>query len=375
MALNCSVPQRHPRASKRRPPPVRSWRFTAQAGRSGAPRDTVSLARNGYECNVIGFRSVRMVAEAAAAIPLVLSEAETRMTAHPVLRLLARPNPAQDGRSFLESLYGHLQLAGNAYVEAASPDGLGLARELHVLRPDRISVVPGTDGWPEAYDYAVGRKTHRFDNSAEWKPILHLKAFHPLDDHYGMSPLAAAAASVDVHNAAARWSKALLDNAARPSGAIVFKGADGGSLTEEQYRRLLTEIEDNHQAPATPGGRCCSRAGSTGGRWAIRPRTWSSSRPRTPPPATSRWPSACRRCCWPARRQHLFELSGGQPRLLSPDRGAAGPQDRERAGGLDLGPHRRRDRARARPRRGAGPRARARGALAPGHPGELPRRR
>ncbi|MEM8790796.1 MAG: phage portal protein [Pseudomonadota bacterium] len=218
-----------------------------------SPRDTVSLTRTGYEQNVIGFRSVRMVAEAAGAVPLVLSEEGARMVDHPVLSLIACPNPGQDGRTFFETIYGNLQLSGNAYLEAASFDALGLARELHVLRPDRMHVVPGSDGWPVAYEYRVGQSKHRWEMSEESRPILHLKAFHPLDDHYGMSPLEAAAASVDVHNSASRWSKALLDNAARPSGAIVFGGKDGETMTEEQYQRLAREIEDNHQGARNAG--------------------------------------------------------------------------------------------------------------------------
>ena len=218
-----------------------------------SPRDQVSLARNGYERNVIGFRCVRMVAEAAAAIPLTLVEFGQRMQEHPVLHLLARPNPGQDGRSFLESVYGYLQLAGNAYVEGATRDALGWPRELHALRPDRMRVVPGPDGWPMAYDYVVGASKHRWAMEGDDKPILHLRAFHPLDDHYGMSPLEAAASAVDIHNAAARWAKALLDNAARPSGAIVFSGKDGASLPEDQYQRLLREIEENHAGARNAG--------------------------------------------------------------------------------------------------------------------------
>jgi HK97 family phage portal protein len=216
-------------------------------------RDQVSLAQNGYERNVIGFRAVRMVAEAAAAIPLTLCDCGDRMKDHPALHLLARPNPGQDGRSFLETVYGHLQLAGNAYVEAAARDALGLPRELHALRPDRMRVVPGPDGWPMAYDYVVGAAKHRWSMEGEAKPILHLKAFHPLNDHYGMSPLEAAAASVDIHNAAAAWAKALLDNAARPSGAIVFAGKDGASLPEDAYQRLVREIEENHAGARNAG--------------------------------------------------------------------------------------------------------------------------
>ncbi len=219
-----------------------------------SPRDQVSLARIGYEQNVIGFRAVRMVAEASAAIPLVLTEGGTPMREHPVLRLLDRPSPAQDGRSFLEAVFGHLQLSGNAYLEGAAHDATGMPRELHALRPDRMRVVPGPDGWPMAYEYVVANARHRWDMTGEVRPILHLKAFHPLDDHYGLSPLAAAAASVDVHNAAAKWSKALLDNAARPSGAIVFQGRDGSStMTEEQYDRLTREIEDNHVGARNAG--------------------------------------------------------------------------------------------------------------------------
>jgi HK97 family phage portal protein len=217
------------------------------------PLDTVSLTRTGYGGNVVGFRCVRMIAEAAAALPLRFTEGGAALTEHPLMALLERPNPGQDGASLLEASYGFLQLAGDAYLEAATgPDGR--PSELHALRPDRVRVIPGRDGWPEGYEYRVGAKAHRFDMTGEAPPILHLRSFHPLDDHYGMSPMQAAAASVDLHNAASRWTKALLDNAARPSGAVVYSGVDGrGTLTDEQYRRLVEELESNHQGARNAG--------------------------------------------------------------------------------------------------------------------------
>jgi HK97 family phage portal protein len=218
-----------------------------------SPRDQVSLARNGYQNNVIGFRAVRMVAEAAAAVPLTVLDGGARAVDHPLARLLARPNPGTDGRTFLEGVYGHLQLSGNAYVEGAGHDNRGWPRELHALRPDRMRVVPGPDGWPMAYEYTVGSAKHRWSMEGDVRPILHLRAFHPLDDHYGMSPLEAAAGAVDTHNAAAAWAKALLDNAARPSGAIVFGAKDGAVMTEEQYQRILREVEENHAGVRNAG--------------------------------------------------------------------------------------------------------------------------
>ncbi|MEM7270625.1 MAG: phage portal protein [Pseudomonadota bacterium] len=215
-------------------------------------RDTASLTRAGYVGNAIGFRCVRMIAEASAAVPLVLAEGGRVLAEHPVLTLLARPNQGQDGAGLLEALYGHLQLSGDAYLEAAGLDGRAAPSELHVLRPDRMRVVPGKDGWPAAYEYKVGARAHRFDMTGEAQPILHLRAFHPSDDHYGLPPLEAAAAAVDIHNSAGKWSKALLDNAARPSGAIVYSG-EGEDLSDEQYRRLSEELASSHQGAQNAG--------------------------------------------------------------------------------------------------------------------------
>ena len=231
--------------------PVIAYHGTGRVAWS--PRDTVSLTRIGFQGNPIGFRVVKLIAEAAAALPLVLQDCERRYETHPVLDLIRRPNAAQGRAELFEAVYGQLLLSGNAYLEAV-PGGARVPGELHVLRSDRMSLVPGADGWPVAYDYTVGNRKHRFDLNGDVSPICHIKSFHPQDDHYGFSPLQAAATAIDVHTSASRWSKALLDNAARPSGAIVYKGADGHSqLTPDQYDRLVTEMETHHQGARNAG--------------------------------------------------------------------------------------------------------------------------
>jgi len=218
-----------------------------------SPRDAASLIRSGFMGNPIGFRAVRLISEAAAALPLVLQDSERRHSQHPLLTLIGRPNGAQGRAEFLEALYGYLLLTGNGYVEAVPGTGL-LPGELHVLRSDRMSLVPGADGWPVAYDYTVGGRKHRFHVSEEFSPICQIKSFHPQDDHYGLSPMQAAAVAVDVHGSASAWSKGLLDNAARPSGAIVYQGSDGqAQLSNEQYDRLITEMEMYHQGARNAG--------------------------------------------------------------------------------------------------------------------------
>jgi HK97 family phage portal protein len=218
-----------------------------------SPRDVGSLSRTGFMGNPVGFRAVRLIAEAAAALPVVVQDAARRYEVHPLAALLARPNGSQGRAELLEAVYGQLLLSGNAYLEAVPGVG-ALPAEVHVLRSDRMAVVPGADGWPVAFDYTVGGRTHRFDMTAGVAPICHIRSFHPQDDHYGFSPLQAAAVAIDVHNSASAWSKALLDNAARPSGAIVYRGADGQSmLSADQYDRLVSEMESHHQGARNAG--------------------------------------------------------------------------------------------------------------------------
>jgi len=217
------------------------------------PRNYEAFSKEGFAENAIGFRCVKMIAEAAASVKWQVVENGEMLAAHPVLTLLSSPNPAESGRTLLENFYSYLQISGNGYLEAAV---LGSeVRELHVLRPDRMKVIPGSSGWPEAYEYGVNGSTVRFNQQDEpIAPILHVKMFNPLDDHYGMSPFEAAAKGIDIHNAAGAWNKALLDNAARPSGALVYdnKGGDA-NLTQEQFDRLKQELEATFQGASNAG--------------------------------------------------------------------------------------------------------------------------
>jgi len=226
--------------------------FHSQGVPVWTPRDYGSLAREGFAKNAVVYRCVRMIAEAAASVPLMLFEEGQALDTHPLLSLIAGPNATQCAPDLFEAWYGYLLVSGNAYMEAVSVSGV--VRELHVLRPDRMKVIPGPDGWPEAYEYTASGQSVRFPQDVERgvRPILHMALFHPDNDHYGMSPLEAAATAIDIHNAAGGWNKALLDNSARPSGALVYTAKDG-ALTGEQYERLKSELESGYQGMSNAG--------------------------------------------------------------------------------------------------------------------------
>jgi HK97 family phage portal protein len=239
------------------PPEAKSSRTARLLAISGGraswtARDYAGLAREGYLGNAVVHRAVRLIAENAAACSFLVFDGAQEREGHPLQKLLTRPNPRQDGGVFFEMLYAHLLLAGNAYVEGVALDNA--VRELYALRPDRMRIAPGSDGWAEAYEYSVAGRSVRFDQLASVvPPILHLTFFHPLDDHYGLAPIEAAATALDTHNAAARWNKALLDNAARPSGALVYAGPENTVLNDAQFERLKRELEVHYQGAINAG--------------------------------------------------------------------------------------------------------------------------
>src|SRR5437868_2282604 len=64
------------------------------------PRDYAGLAREGYLANAIVHRSVRLIAENAAACQFLVFEGAAERDGHPLAQLLSRPNPRQDGAVF-----------------------------------------------------------------------------------------------------------------------------------------------------------------------------------------------------------------------------------------------------------------------------------
>ena len=223
-------------------------------------RDYEKLGREGYQQNPVVARAVELVAQGVASLTIELHQGRGRRARviedHPVLALLARPNPDQDGQALIAGLVSHLMIAGNGYLERTG-DGSLDRTELYALRPDRIRVVPGGDGWAEAYEYRVGGMIRRFDVDVARgrRPLLHLKRFHPVDDWYGMSTLDPAAWSIDTHSAAAQFNKALLENSATPSGAYVYKPAEGApdTLSDDQYARLKRSLEEVVQGARNAG--------------------------------------------------------------------------------------------------------------------------
>ena len=219
------------------------WLF-ADGGGGRAPFEYAGAARRAYLDNPVAQRAVRLVAEGIGNAPLLPADTE----------LAALVSATSAGQSLLETLAAQLVLHGNAYVQVLK-DARGRPVELFALRPERMSVIAGPDGWPTGFTYRVGEASLAIpvlDEDASVN-LIHIRHFHPLDDHYGAGCLTAADQAVAIHNAAAHWNRTLLDNAARPSGALVYDAGEASGLTTEQFDRLKAELASAFSGQANAG--------------------------------------------------------------------------------------------------------------------------
>ena len=195
-----------------------------------------------YRSNPVGLRAVRLVAGLTGSLPLFAEKGPAKAV-----------ELVQAG-GLLEQLAAALLLHGNAFVKLAV-DGHDRPAELHALRPERVSIATGEDGWPSAYVYRAGGLAVRIPrkDALGRTQVAHLKALNPADDHYGLGCLEAACPAASVHNRASKWNKSLLDNAARPSGALIYEPGDGSELGPAQFDRLKAELSEQFSGSANAG--------------------------------------------------------------------------------------------------------------------------
>lgn len=182
-----------------------------------------TLFREGYGKNEIVFRCVEEwatdIAEAQLRAYRNTPHGPEVVPDHPAVRLFDFPNPWMSGDDFSGGLEMYKRLAGNTFILKVRSMA-GLVRELWLLRPDRVRVIPDRDKYIRAYEYRDGTDT--FEIPA--KDIIHLKTRHPLDDFYGMAPLMAAAGRIDIDNFMKDIIKGFLRNSGVPAGILRVQG-------------------------------------------------------------------------------------------------------------------------------------------------------
>ncbi len=226
------------------------------------------ISQEGYAQCVIAFDAINRVASAVASVEVQLYKKNRRtgkldkIEAHPLLDVMQNPNPAQSGREFMAHLVSYHRLAGNAFIFGNGIDPFSRAaappREMQLLNPGKVTVKPGAGLFPLAYEYRPSPAqltTFPVDQITGKSAVMHLKTFHPLTQWAGLSAFEPAALGVDIHNDGQKWNKKLIENGARPSGALVVKteGDKAGTLTDEQYNRVKEMIDSQFSGAGNAG--------------------------------------------------------------------------------------------------------------------------
>lgn len=212
-------------------PLVPAW-LSRTDGEEGFASSYVAQFEEIYRRNPVGQRSVRLLSGLLGSLPIYAAEGDAA-----AVKLVTA-----DG--LLEAIGAALLLNGNAYVQMIA-DADEKPAELMFLRPERVTVDTDSRGWTIGYRYQVGSHTTRIAQKDGLGRMLlaHLRSLSPRNDHYGMGCMDAAIAAASIHNRASLWNKALLDNSARPSGAMSYEPDDGALLSAEQFDRLKKELE------------------------------------------------------------------------------------------------------------------------------------
>jgi HK97 family phage portal protein len=223
------------------------------------------FALEGYVTNGIVNACVNKIASAIASIEPQLYQRSKggklkKIDSHPLLDLLANPNPSQSGKEFIRYLVSYYLTGGNAYIYGNGLDA-GSTKpptELQLLNPGAVEIKGGKGLFPLQYEYKPSpdqKVVYSVDPITGKSAVMQFKTFNPLNAWYGISPMVAAAYGIDIHNSGQSWNTRLLKNDARPSGALTVKGADGkpATLTEDQYIRLKEEIDTQYTGTNNAG--------------------------------------------------------------------------------------------------------------------------
>lgn len=201
-----------------------------------------TYAKEGYATNELVYACIEELATSAAEPTLQAKVGGKWTHVHPVVTLLNAPNPFMSHFEFWATVILHRALAGNAYaliVRSAS----GAAKQLWLMRPDRVAVIPSEAEYIAGYQYDVG----------DGKPVIiptrdviHFKMRNPLNDFYGQPPLMAAAGRVDIDNFMRDFVKVYFNKAGVPGGLLSVKG----KIAADTRKEITERFKDDYGGPS-----------------------------------------------------------------------------------------------------------------------------
>jgi len=164
-------------------------------------------------------------------------EYEVVTDSHPVLDLLEKVNPYQNGydATVLRILY--TELTGNAYLHPVIDKTLGIPTELWTMPSQNVEIVPGKQRFIDGYLYGATREQRRFFAADE---VIHFKRPNPNDLYYGIGKAEAAWSAIQCNDEVHSMDFHFFANKARPDWLMTIKGP----VSTEEMERLEAQIDE-----------------------------------------------------------------------------------------------------------------------------------
>lgn len=158
---------------------------------------------------------------------------------HPAQFLLDNPNPFMSSAYFKFLVSAYLDLCGECYAYIAR-DRLNVPRQLWLLPPDKMKVIPGNNAERMIDKYVLDWNAGPSSvYTFEQEEILHLKQPNPNSPFYGVGATEAAAYIIDVNMGQKRWFKNFYDKDATPSLVLKFKNRVENQTAEEFLQKWI----------------------------------------------------------------------------------------------------------------------------------------
>jgi len=174
-----------------------------------------NAVRYGLKESIWVYRSIKLISELAVSVPFVVRK-DGVVVESDLTEFLNSPSALMSSSDFYELLYQWMLLSGRAFILKLGKDLREIPTSWEPINPDRV--VPETkEGFSNVIQhYKIGKKRIPLDK------IVFLKSSDPSNVVGGLSPLQAAAKSVDTEVEQLKWNKSAMQNRGVNEGIISF---------------------------------------------------------------------------------------------------------------------------------------------------------
>lgn len=196
--------------------------------------DYEAYAKEGMAQNAVVYSSLKYKFDSVSQAPLRAYEGHPDDAIlldnlnHPLSQLALRPNEYMSRVEFMQYCVTYLNIHGNCFIALTGVnDNLPLG--MYPLRPDRVRIIPkkSDDGMETVIGYAYYPQGATEDTAIliMAENMAHVKFPHPYDNFegqgYGLSPMSAAAYTIDTDNEMTRFlTRFFRNNGIMPGGIV-----------------------------------------------------------------------------------------------------------------------------------------------------------